>query len=614
MLVWEVADRMDDLTILLTALTDPLTRWVVFGGVVLFLFLWLSLFRKLPPALYCSVALCALILLRALFTDEWLLLWVFLLTQAVVSFRFPRERTIWVALLFFIVYQGIPWLDEGLAGASLQQLVHENLSGAAETGLYFVLNAYLIRFARKLRKENLQLKWENQQLIERVNEAHRSLHEYIIQLEDMSRRDYLTGLYNFSGFQEQLTRCLARCAPDQLYHIICIDLVDFQQINLQEGTDAGDQLLVTIARRLKRSLPSYAQVARYEGDRFAVGLIGDDADLRQALETIESVISGLREERSFIHFCWATATYPREAQSAAELIRLAEHRLSIEQRRIRHEGEERQRHLEKLSAIGQLAAGLAHEIRNPLTSIRGFIQISMMESEEMKKWESIILPEIDRINDLLKQFLDLSDTRPSRFVRFELDGLIADVLRLLEPKAILDGYQLTAEPPPSPVMVEGDPEKLKQVLINLIKNSLEALGEKGRVWIRWKELRDRIHIRVQDNGCGIQPEHMSRIFDPFFTTKGDGTGMGLSICHRIISDHGGQVHVTSQPGRGTIFNIHLPIQQFPSYPLALSPVEGKDEGGSRAENAEPADRPLPSEAEKPGVEGETILALRPPSV
>src|SRR5690606_11380152 len=297
MLVWEVADRMDDLTILLTALTDPLTRWAVFGGVVLFLFLWLSLFRKLPPALYCSVALCALILLRALFTDEWLLLWVFLLTQAVVSFRFPRERTIWVALLFFIVYQGIPWLDEGLAGASLQQLVHENLSGAAETGLYFVLNAYLIRFARKLRKENLQLKWENQQLIERVNEAHRSLHEYIIQLEDMSRRDYLTGLYNFSGFQEQLTRCLARCAPDQLYHIICIDLVDFQQINLQEGTDAGDQLLVTIARRLKRSLPSYAQVARYEGDQFAVGLIGDDADLRQALETIESVISGLREER-----------------------------------------------------------------------------------------------------------------------------------------------------------------------------------------------------------------------------------------------------------------------------------------------------------------------------
>src|SRR5690606_30534691 len=269
---------------------------------------------------------------------------------------------------------------------------------------------------------------------------------------------------------------------------------------------------------------SYAQVARYEGDQFAVGLIGDDSDLRHALEAIESVFSELREERSFIHFCWATASYPREAQSAADLLRLAEHRLSIEQRRIRHEEEERQRHLEKLSAIGQLAAGLAHEIRNPLTSIRGFIQISMMESEEMKKWESIILPEIDRINDLLKQFLDLSDTRPSRFVRFELDGLIADVLRLLEPKALLDGYPLpTARRRTSPVTVEAAPETSARLLIKLNKSSVEALGEKRRVWIRWKDLRDRLHTQAQDTGCGNQPAHMSRIFDPFLPTKGDGT-------------------------------------------------------------------------------------------
>ncbi|MBO2531326.1 MAG: hypothetical protein CW342_00275 [Thermoactinomycetaceae bacterium] len=616
MLVWEWTDRLDALIIPLTALTDPSTRWAVFGGVLLFLILWLSLFRKLPPSLYLAAALCALIFLRALFPEGWLpLLWVFLLTQAAVSLRFSRECTFLLAALLFLVYQGMPWMDEVLAGSFHPGMLYENFPETIEVGFYFVLNACLIRSLRKVRQENAQLKRENRQLIERVNEAHRSLHEYIVQLEEMSRRDYLTGLYNFSGFQEQLTRSLARCAPDQSYHVICIDLVDFQQINLQEGTDAGDQLLVTIARRLKRSLPSYAQVARYEGDQFAVGLIGDDSDLRHALEAIESVFSELREERSFIHFCWATASYPREAQSAAELLRLAEHRLSIEQRRIRHEEEERQRHLEKLSAIGQLAAGLAHEIRNPLTSIRGFIQISMMESEEMKKWESIILPEIDRINDLLKQFLDLSDTRPSQFVRFELDGLIADVLRLLEPKAILDGHQLTAEPPPSPVVVEGDPEKLKQVLINLIKNGLESLGEKGQVWIRWRKLRDRIHIRVQDNGCGIQPEHMSRIFDPFFTTKGDGTGMGLSICHRIISDHGGQIHVTSQPGRGTIFNIHLPIQQFHAYPVAIPPVAGKDEGTRRQGGCAEGEPPARSgeDKEKPVAE-EILLALRPPSL
>ncbi|MFS8514920.1 MAG: GGDEF domain-containing protein, partial [Planifilum fulgidum] len=363
MVVWDLPDRLDALTIPLQAMTDPLARWAVFGGVLLFLILWL-LFRKLPPFLYLAGALCALILLRALFTDGWLLLlWVFLLTQAVVSFRFTRECTFLVTAMMFVVYQGTPWMDEVLAGSFHFGLIYENFPGIIEVGLYFFLNACLIRTLRKVRKENFQLKRENRQLIERVNEAHRSLHEYIVQLEEMSRRDYLTGLYNFSGFQEQLTRSLARCAPDQSYHVICIDLVDFQQINLQEGTDAGDQILFTIARRLKRSLPSYAQVARYEGDQFAVGLIGDDGDLRHALEAIESVFSELREERSFIHFCWATASYPREAQSAAELLRLAEHRLSIEQRRIRHEEEERQRHLEKLSAIGQLSAGLAHEIR-----------------------------------------------------------------------------------------------------------------------------------------------------------------------------------------------------------------------------------------------------------
>ena len=600
-LVWEVADRTGVLIIPMTALTDPLTSWTVFGGIFLLLALWLSLFRKIPPAFYFVVALSALILLRALFTDEWLpVLWVFLLAQAFVSFRFPRERTVLIALMFFAVYWGVPRLDE-----ISPRMIYENFFGIIEVGLYFALNAGLVRFVRKVRKENFQLNKENRQLIDRVNEAHRSLHEYIVQLEEMSRRDYLTGLYNFSGFQEQLTYSLARCGPDQLYHIICIDLVDFQLINLRQGTDAGDQLLVTIAKRLKRCLPSYAQVARYEGDQFAVGLIGDDGDLRQALETIESVISELRD----VHFCWAAATYPREAQSAAELIRLAEHRLSIEKRRIRHEEEERQRHLEKLSAIGQLAAGLAHEIRNPLTSIRGFIQLSMMESPEIKKWESIILPEIDRINKLLKQFLELSETRPSRFVRFELDRLISDVVPLLEPKAVLEGHQLKAEPPPTPVVMEGDPERLKQVLINLIKNGLEALGEKGRVLVSWKEQRDRVLIRVQDTGCGIQPEHMSRIFDPFFTTKGDGTGMGLSICHRIISDHGGQIHVTSQPGRGTTFNIHLPIRQFHTTMVAIPPVAGKDKGNlPQGEHTGQVKRPphLEQEAEA------TILALRPP--
>lgn len=174
--------------------------------------------------------------------------------------------------------------------------------------------------------------------------------------------------------------------------------------------------------------------------------MGDERVLRQSLETIEEVISGLRAERTLLNFCLGTASYPQEATNASELIRIAENRLSIEQRRLRHQEEERQRHLEKLSALGQLAAGLAHEIRNPLTSIRGFIQISARESEQVKKWESIILPEIDRINDLLRQFLHLSESRPARFTVFNLDQLMEDVLRLLQPKTMLMGHQLIVQP------------------------------------------------------------------------------------------------------------------------------------------------------------------------
>jgi signal transduction histidine kinase len=99
------------------------------------------------------------------------------------------------------------------------------------------------------------------------------------------------------------------------------------------------------------------------------------------------------------------------------------------------------------------------------------------------------------------------------------------------------------------------------VLINLIQNGFEALPDKGTVQVRWQVEENRVHIEVEDNGNGIKPEHLSRVFEPFFTTKDEGTGMGLSVCYQIITQHGGQIHVTSTPGRGTVFHIHLPLAQ-----------------------------------------------------
>ncbi|OYD07956.1 ATP-binding protein [Paludifilum halophilum] len=538
--------------------SDPAARWtgIILCASALLVLLFGSRFAdKVPFYLYPVFVLLLLTALDVL-TGDWSILWVYLVSLGLLNKHLTRERAILSTLVFFGVYM---WVQSGGSvwepWGQPQNLVND--------AILFVFFGCLGGFLRRTRKRTEEIQGENRRLVEKVDEAQNRMHEYIDELEETSRRDYLTSLYNFSGFQEQVARSLSRCCIEgHYYHVICVDLVDFQQVNMREGIDAGDQLLVQIARQLKRKLPPYAQVARYDGDQFAVGLTGDDSAMRLCLETVEKVIGGLRAERSLVNYCIGSASYPGDAHNATELIRLAESRLSIEQRRIRHREEERRRHLEKLSAVGQLAAGLAHEIRNPLTSIRGFIQISASESPEVKKWESIILPEIDRINDLLKQFLHLSESRPARHTLFNLDRLIDDVLQLLHPKAILMGHELTPKPPSSPVIIEADAEQLKQVLINLVQNGLESLNDKGVVCVRWKELRDRISIRIQDTGAGIQPEHMSRIFDPFFTTKGDGTGMGLSICHRIISEHGGQIHVTSQPGRGTTFNIHLPVRQL----------------------------------------------------
>ncbi|SEM82023.1 sensor histidine kinase [Lihuaxuella thermophila] len=535
----------------------PSLHWLSVGLVTFvllgLLFLHRNWVNRFPAYGYMAAVLFAVALLDIL-TEIIPLLTVYLIVLGYVLFRSHDENAHIVTASFAIIFLVIEMMTVW------HKLI---ILDVVSQSLLFAWFGWMSSQVRQFYFEVKKLQEKNRHLVAKMNEAQQRLHEFNDELEETYRRDSLTGLYNFGAFQEQVTRSLARLGKNQSYHVICLDLTDFQQVNMREGIDAGNQILVQIARQLKKNLPSFAQLARYDGDQFAVGVMGGQAVLRRCLEVIEWVMENLRSDRTLVHYCIGTATYPQEANCGADLIRLAEQRLSIEQRRLRHEEEERQRHLEKLSAVGQLAAGLAHEIRNPLTSIRGFVQISAAESEAVKKWESIILPEIDRINELLKQFLNLSETRPSRFIRFSLDQLMNDVLSLLQPKSFLMGHELVAHAPSDPVELEADPEQIKQVLINLIQNGLEALSEKGKVEVRWKEFRGRVSIRVQDNGNGIKPEHMSRIFEPFFTTKGEGTGMGLSICHRIIMEHGGQIHVTSQPGRGTTFCIHLPVRQKP---------------------------------------------------
>lgn len=555
------------------AVEHPFFHWLCVGvsTIVLLSLLFLGITYRhdqTSPYTYAVLVLGAVAVIDVL-TQAVPMLTIYLIAQGIVIYRTKSNHNYSITIVFatvFLLLESFTYWNKYM----LLEIMGEVL--------LFIGVAWVLLQLQLSHKKINKYQEKNRYLADKVRENQKKMKEYHDTIEDTYRRDYLTGLYNFGGFKEQVIQHLVRCGPDQYYHVVCLDIADFRQVNMQEGLDFGDQILMLLARQLKKNLPHFANLARYDGDQFAIGIMGDRSVLRLCLDTIETVMEEIKADRTLVNYCIGTAMYPLEAKSADELIRLAEQRLSIEQRRLRHREEEHRQRLEKLSAVGQLAAGLAHEIRNPLTSIRGFVQISAAENEEVKKWESIILPEIDRINDLLKQFLNLSETKPAKHTEFSLDKLMNDVLSLLQPKSFLMGHELKVISPTKAVMIEADAEQLKQVLINLIQNGLESLTKKGRVEVKWKELHGRVIIRIQDTGCGIKPEHFSRIFDPFFTTKGDGTGMGLSVCHRIINDHGGQVHVTSQPGRGTTFNIHLPLRQNrKKAPAEVKPIQAEEQ-------------------------------------
>jgi signal transduction histidine kinase len=218
---------------------------------------------------------------------------------------------------------------------------------------------------------------------------------------------------------------------------------------------------------------------------------------------------------------------------------------------------------DRLAMIGQIAAGTAHEIRNPLTSIKGFIQLlqSALESRNLERevgYLSIVQSEIDRINELVNEFLLLGKRKDTSYRPTSVAQTIHNILPIIMSEANLHSitvnYLVADNLPP----VHADSELLKQVFLNICKNAIEAMEENGVLKIVERLSDDQmIHIDIHDTGSGIPEYLMDKIFDPFFTTKENGTGLGLAVCQRIVHDMGGQITVSSGTG-GTTFTISLP--------------------------------------------------------
>ncbi|MFU1796971.1 ATP-binding protein [Paenibacillus azoreducens] len=226
----------------------------------------------------------------------------------------------------------------------------------------------------------------------------------------------------------------------------------------------------------------------------------------------------------------------------------------------RNKMEELLRRSEKLTTVGQLAAGVAHEIRNPLTTLRGFLQLQRENNCFSPQHNEIMLSELDRINLIVSEFLILAKPQATQFQVKNIRNILNDVISLLSSQAHLFGIEFKFEFEPEEYKVHCEENQMKQVFINIIKNAIEAMEEGGIITIELFRLsREEVGITISDQGIGIPSENLPKLGEPFFTSKENGTGLGLMISQGIIEGHKGMMEIFSKEGKGTRVDIVLPL-------------------------------------------------------
>lgn len=223
-----------------------------------------------------------------------------------------------------------------------------------------------------------------------------------------------------------------------------------------------------------------------------------------------------------------------------------------------------------LSEAGILASGLAHEIRNPLNSIKINMQLMQEDLEDLVQKPDdretlnetfrLIDYEINRLNGLMTNFLTYARPIDLKTEEMELVSFLNELILFLNPQAAEQGVSISLTTPEDAVPIPGDPTKLRQALLNILLNDIQILQQDGQIQVELKQLRDLAVIHISDNGPGMTPELMREIFVAFQSQRKGGTGLGLSIAQRFVEAHGGGIKVDSTPGEGTTFSVILPLQ------------------------------------------------------
>jgi signal transduction histidine kinase len=213
-----------------------------------------------------------------------------------------------------------------------------------------------------------------------------------------------------------------------------------------------------------------------------------------------------------------------------------------------------------LAVAGQLAAGVAHEIRNPLTALKGFVQLMQHGEHAKGKYLDVMASELNRIDLIVSELLVLAKPQANTYKRKDVIEILENVITISETQAVLSNVEIETDYDPNLAPLECDENQLKQVFINFLKNAIESMHDGGRITVSVKRYgSNEVVIRFRDQGCGIPKEILAKLGEPFYTTKEKGTGLGLMVSHKIIEHHRGRIVVTSELNVGTIVDVILPM-------------------------------------------------------
>lgn len=286
-----------------------------------------------------------------------------------------------------------------------------------------------------------------------------------------------------------------------------------------------------------------------------------------------------RDVIGMMHVYWATTEFDTrehptlmgfasQAASAIQNVRL--YRNLVQSYRDLKQAQAALTQKEKMAVLGEMAAMVAHEIRNPLTTIRGFSQrigalidgeIGERSIQRIKRYSTFVVNEVDRLNRVVSDVLNFARRSRTAFAPTDINELVREVLHMEEGTIQSNGIVLAADLAPNLPLVTCDRNQVKQVLINLIQNAIQAVSQGGAIEVSTRATPTHARIAVKDTGCGIAPQALDAIFQPFYTTKATGTGLGLSLAKRVVEeDHRGTLEVQSQLGEGSTFTVALPLR------------------------------------------------------